>query len=239
MEQKIFFVGDTHFNHVMLVREKKRRFSTVEEMNNAMIEGWNKKVSEGDLVYHLGDIALNKKVDYEKNILPQLKGNIIFIQGNHDQKNISITQNIIIKFFGILIELVHRPYDATKKTKLILHGHIHKSGYQDMPFKGDYIKDHIFKDLDGRFFYNCNLEYHKYKPKLLNEILGEIQLIKNKQKEDLFNIIKKETEIHISDLLTKLPGTIRQAEVNEIIHELEKEELVKKEHNSIFILKKA
>ena len=224
MEQKIFIISDTHFNHQMLVREDKRNFKSIDDMNELIIQNWNKKVSDEDLIYHLGDVALNRKVDYEKTILPRLKGQKIFIQGNHDVKNISITQSIIIKYFGILIEMVHKAMDTTKKTKIVLHGHVHKTGYQDMPFKGDYINDHIFKDLEGRYFYNCNLEYHKYKPKPLSEIIGEIKLI------------KKYKEIHISDLEKQLPKNIRQSELGEILGSLKEQGLIKKENNTIYFL---
>lgn len=233
---KIYFISDTHFNHKMLIEGKKRSFKTVEDMNNFIIKNWNKTILDEDIIYHLGDVALNKKVDYENNILPELKGQKIFIQGNHDPQNISTTQNIIIKYQGILIELVHRPEDATKHTKIVLHGHIHKSGIRSMKPKGDYIKEYIFKDLEGRFYYNCNLEYHKYKPKPLSEILGDINLIKESQVEEILSLIRNKKAIHISDLEKELPKCIRIAELGEILGILKSKNIIKKTENIVSLL---
>ena len=74
---------------------------------------------------------------------------------------------MIINFKSKSFELVHNPIDTTFTTNYVLHGHIHKSGKRNFPF--NHSRDR---------FYNCNIEYHKYKPKLLNEILGELQLKK-------------------------------------------------------------
>jgi len=178
-QSKIFITSDTHFNHKTMIDEQWRKFKSVNEMNEFIIDRWNKTVSKEDIVYHLGDVVMNNKQDFDKNILPRLNGKIIFIRGNHCNQLMSMIDNCIISFKGKQLELVHNPFDATETIRMILHGHIHKSGkhnelrttIQEKPYlhiKGDFV------------FYNCNLEYHKYKPKLLNEILGEINQIMNK-----------------------------------------------------------
>lgn len=155
----IYITSDTHFNHEMLIREKKRPFKSVDEMNELIINNWNKVVCDEDIVYHLGDVALNNKSIFDKDILPRLKGKIIFIRGNHDPINISHIQSIIIEFKTKTFELVHNPADNTGTTDYVLHGHIHKNGFQVK------LPEH---------FYNVNLEYHKYTPKRINDILGEL-----------------------------------------------------------------
>lgn len=78
-----WFTSDTHFGHSMLIREDKRPFSTVEEMDQILIANWNRRVSPQDTVYHLGDFTLGR--DHDK-YLNQLNGNKILIIGNHDRK---------------------------------------------------------------------------------------------------------------------------------------------------------
>lgn len=51
-------------------------------MNEALLEAWTSVVKDGDLVYFLGDMAMNFK--FTEWILPKLTGNIYFCLGNHD-----------------------------------------------------------------------------------------------------------------------------------------------------------
>ncbi len=56
-----FCTSDTHFFHDNLLGTNKfapRPFNNVNEMNQTIINNWNDKVGENDIVYHLGDIAL-------------------------------------------------------------------------------------------------------------------------------------------------------------------------------------
>ena len=84
---QIFFTSDTHFNHVIVYEsycpERKKRFSSLDEMNEVLIENWNNVVQSDDLVYHLGDFAMGDRGKFEA-FRKSLKGKIILIGGNHD-----------------------------------------------------------------------------------------------------------------------------------------------------------
>jgi len=168
---KIFIVSDTHFNHSTMIEQGWRGFRTVESMNEFIISQWNKTVGKEDTVYHLGDVVMNIKEHFYTNILPRLNGKIIFIRGNHDNQKMSMIDNLIISWRGEQYELVHSPYNCTESVKIVLHGHIHQSGRRASI--GKCIKPHLYQSVDFITYYNCNLEFHKYKPKLLNEIVGE------------------------------------------------------------------
>lgn len=78
----IFFTSDTHFGHANIIKYCGRPFTTVEEMDETIIERWNSRVKPKDVVYHLGDFMLcNKKYDH---FLNRLNGKVILIRGNHD-----------------------------------------------------------------------------------------------------------------------------------------------------------
>lgn len=79
----IWFTSDTHFGHKNIIKYTHRPFSSVEEMNEALIENWNNRVQDNDEVYHLGDVALCSPNKLRK-ILARLKGKIYLIKGNHD-----------------------------------------------------------------------------------------------------------------------------------------------------------
>lgn len=53
----IYFTSDLHFGHRNVIRFDNRPFSSVEEMDAALIERWNQKVSNEDAVYVLGDLS--------------------------------------------------------------------------------------------------------------------------------------------------------------------------------------
>ena len=52
--QDVFFVSDTHLGHANVIKFDGRPFSSVEEMNKAIIDNWNNKVSKNSTVFFLG-----------------------------------------------------------------------------------------------------------------------------------------------------------------------------------------
>ncbi len=83
-----FVISDTHFGHTNSWEKFKREdgsplrpFTSTEEMDETMIERWNAKVGPNDTVYHLGDVAINKK---GLASVSRLNGRKILIRGNHD-----------------------------------------------------------------------------------------------------------------------------------------------------------
>lgn len=84
----IFLTSDTHFGHVGVTKflapngvDKLRPWDTIEEMDEALIENWNKVVRPQDKVYHLGDVVINRRA---LPTLARLNGTKILIKGNHD-----------------------------------------------------------------------------------------------------------------------------------------------------------
>lgn len=80
----IFFTSDTHFDHQNIIRLCNRPFETVEEMNETMVENWNKTVGKDDTVYHIGDFSWGG-VTAAKAIFDRLNGQKHLIMGNHDE----------------------------------------------------------------------------------------------------------------------------------------------------------
>ena len=79
-----YYIADCHFFHENLLnRMDKRNFSSVEEMNNYMIEKWNSKVNKNDEVVILGDFSWGKP-DKTQELLEKLSGRLYMVRGNHD-----------------------------------------------------------------------------------------------------------------------------------------------------------
>ena len=81
---RIWFTADTHFGHANIIRYCDRPFGSLEEMDEALIERWNERVASGDVVYHLGDVALCSPGRLEE-ILDRLQGTIYLVTGNHER----------------------------------------------------------------------------------------------------------------------------------------------------------
>lgn len=75
-----FYISDLHFGHKNAIKFDNRPFSSVEEMNEILVQRWNKVVHPEDTVYVLGDFFWKRKdmLIY----LPRLSGKIILICGN-------------------------------------------------------------------------------------------------------------------------------------------------------------
>ncbi len=68
-----FFISDTHFGDERILRYESRPFETVQQMDDALIENWNRVVGDTDTVFHLGDVSA---YDFQKTqqILSALNG---------------------------------------------------------------------------------------------------------------------------------------------------------------------
>ena len=78
-----------HFNHKNIIKyepDSRGQFNSIEEMNETIMQNWNSVVNNEDTIYVLGDFFMGHISTIEP-ILNRLKGKIILIRGNHDQKN--------------------------------------------------------------------------------------------------------------------------------------------------------
>lgn len=79
----IYYTSDLHLGNANIIQYENRPWETVDEMNAALIENWNKRVGLFDEVYVLGDFSF-KGGAQTLEWLKQLNGYIHFIHGNHD-----------------------------------------------------------------------------------------------------------------------------------------------------------
>jgi calcineurin-like phosphoesterase family protein len=84
----IFFVSDTHFGHENIIRNCRRPFANVAEMDEALISRWNERVAPGDTVYHLGDFCF-RNLRAADVYLSRLNGQIHLVAGNHDEETLA------------------------------------------------------------------------------------------------------------------------------------------------------
>lgn len=80
-----FTISDNHFGHTNIIKHCNRPFTSVNEMNEFMVQEWNSVVKPDDTVIHVGDFAF--RCNYEKltGYIKRLNGYKILVRGNHDE----------------------------------------------------------------------------------------------------------------------------------------------------------
>ena len=177
---EIFFTSDTHFCHQPSFLWEPRGFNSVEEMNEELVERWNKVVKPEDEVYHLGDFALND-VDAAIPYINRLNGKIYWIIGNHDTaKKIDKIMDDCDSIWNLgyayqfkynkkySIYISHYPtltsnFDEKHFSRhvLSLHGHTHQQTN--------------FLQLDNPFLYHVGMDSHNCTPVHIDEILTDVR----------------------------------------------------------------
>jgi calcineurin-like phosphoesterase family protein len=141
----IWFTSDSHFGHANLLTFKadggglvRAGFRDVDHMDEVMIERWNAVVKPTDKIYHLGDVAMNKRA--LERVLPRLMGKKRLILGNHDMEDMSVYRQWFQKIAswrhftgdGWAIVATHFPLHPSAFLEryegacLNVHGHLHE-----------------------------------------------------------------------------------------------------------------
>jgi calcineurin-like phosphoesterase family protein len=137
VSRNFWAIADLHFFHDSCWKTFKlpsgqplRPFSSSEEMNETLVDNWNRLVKPNDKCYILGDISMNKSgLQYVK----RLAGHKRIILGNHDDKHSSIYHEIgfdkilSCKVFSGKFIMTHIPIheSCVDRFTINIHGHLH------------------------------------------------------------------------------------------------------------------
>lgn len=131
-----FYISDIHFGHKNIIDYCSRPFRTVEEMDQTIIDNWNKTVTPDDEVMFVGDFSFYGH-ERTTEILQGLNGTKHMILGNHDQRKtksfwskagFSTVQDQLDLFLepvGRTVILNHYPTYGPKAPQILVHGHSH------------------------------------------------------------------------------------------------------------------
>jgi calcineurin-like phosphoesterase family protein len=152
---KTFVISDTHFRHAKIIQYCNRPFVSTDEMDNYMIQQWNKTVSNKDLIIHCGDFCMGPKEEVEK-IIEQLNGIKILVKGNHDRATTTWWENRGFEVYKqYMIEdyiFSHKPILDLEYGMYNIHGHIHN------------VDTVNIKGYDKRIHINVCVEVINYTP---------------------------------------------------------------------------
>ena len=194
-----YYISDLHFFCQDQTQEgpesyAKRPFANVEEMNAYMLDRWNRKVTDKDTVYILGDIAHQDMSEPLLELIARLRGKKVLIAGNHDNakcrkfkklfeevcdykeiRDVSNGKNYSLALFHYPILM----WCGQHKGKILLYGHTHSTAEDDFFQRCLQQLPNLtgFTMKDGRKLaaYNvgCMKPYMDYEPRTLEEIIAK------------------------------------------------------------------
>lgn len=85
--REVFVTSDEHYGHHNIIRFCDRPFTSVEEMNESLIQNFNSVTTKKSITIHAGDFYLGSLSTEEvmKSIANRLNGSHIFLMGNHER----------------------------------------------------------------------------------------------------------------------------------------------------------
>lgn len=158
-------------------------------MNVVMIERWNMLIKPDDLVYHLGDFCMGRKMNDAEQFFSKLNGKVNIVAGNHDAWMVAnaffpntknsyvqkIEQQYTLSLYNEKIVLSHYPmrsWDASHYGSWHLYGHVH-GAYSDYGLSMD-----------------VGVDTNNFNPYSFEQI-KEIMKIKKKEQKDYVIFDKK------------------------------------------------
>lgn len=196
-----YYISDMHLLNKNQTRAGKnyddRPFADVDEMSQYILEHWNAKVTNGDTVYILGDVALKGRNEALISLVAQLRGHKILVLGNHDDLHDyryrqlfeevvdykEITENFGGKPYKIVAS--HYPilmWNGQHRGTILLYGHTHNS-VEDVFFQKCLQEMNDNEELNLRrsggqpiraINVGACMPYMGYEPRCLQELLEAV-----------------------------------------------------------------
>lgn len=162
---KTWLYADPHFGHGNICKFTRddgsplRPWDDSGQMTEDLINWYNELVEDGDRVYILGDVAMNRRgLDMS---VPRLKGRKVLVKGNHDIDKLSYYSKYFddIRAYvckkGFILSHIPIHEGSLARWQINIHGHLHAHSVEDKR-------------------YRCvSVEQTDYRPILLDRVLEE------------------------------------------------------------------
>lgn len=181
------YIADMHFDHESIIAYDNRPFDSVAEMNEALIENWNRVVKPEDLTWILGDFCLGGAERWASH-LKRLNGKKALILGNHDDREAAEAVKELFTDVaeyrealdnGRDIVLCHYPILGFRDHYFgwfHLYGHVHGAYEWNVTqnakrlLKNLYVRDDVCRMANV----GAMLPYMDYTPRTLDELLPQL-----------------------------------------------------------------
>jgi len=133
----IYLISDTHLGHDAIINFCHRPFKDVKEMDETIMENWNRTVRPQDHIYHLGDVTMERHGRDEEGFIRKMRrlnGHFRLVHGNHDHFPTEIYLEAgFEKIYGMWrgidnLLFTHAPVHpgSMGSARANIHGHIHQ-----------------------------------------------------------------------------------------------------------------
>ena len=174
------FISDTHFGHENILETCRPQFSSIDEMDDTIIQNINKKMKKTDTLYIVGDFSFHSKrspVEYLEAIKPKK----VLILGNHDRDWIKhldpvqleryfvgVYQQYSLKKYGLEVHFNHFPQLAWNRSHYFAQsfsicGHIHDN-------RDSTVAARLFPQVPCQF--NAGVDVNGFEPVTFEELVA-------------------------------------------------------------------
>ena len=168
-------IGCLHFGHNSIA--KYRGWDNAEEQDAYLIKQWNKVVNKKDTTYILGDITMEKNLDYYK--LDLLQGRKIIVGGNHDKYQDSKQLMLYVEGITGAVDykgfiLTHVPIHPNEVHfyRGNIHAHIHHvNKLEEVETRNKYDDPESVYDVTRHKYFNVDAHLLDYTPRTLDELI--------------------------------------------------------------------
>jgi len=116
-----YLISDLHLDRDNIIDYCDRPFSTVEAMNEQLVDNWNAEVDPNDTVLYGGDLTIRTSAAALLDRLDELNGEIVFLLGNHDGTilenldRVQFVDEVRFTHRGVPFHAVHDPAESLPK----------------------------------------------------------------------------------------------------------------------------
>jgi calcineurin-like phosphoesterase family protein len=192
--KETWVLADTHFDHAAILKYANRPFSSVEDMNAAIVENC-KVIHPGDTVIIVGDYAWKR----HQHWIHAIRGKKILVRGNHDKMNREcysqftevhdILERNIHGQFTVFCHYAMRVWNKRHYGAWHLYGHSHGA-------LAEYANDMSF-DVGVDVWQFRPIPWEVIVKKMQWKKIHELEFAMNTNHKDTQEIIKKNKELNL------------------------------------------
>lgn len=171
------FIGCLHLGHNNIAIH--RDWNNAEEQDAHLIQEWNKVVNKKDTTYIVGDVTMEKALDYYK--LDQLNGRKIVVGGNHDRHQ-DIKQLLqyvdgvagAVDYKGFIITHVPIHPNEVQFYRGNIHAHIHHvNKLEEVIVNNSYLDEGSKPEPTLHKYFNVDAHLIGYAPLSIDDLYGK------------------------------------------------------------------
>lgn len=171
------FIGCLHLGHNNIAIH--RGWNNAEEQDAHLIQEWNKVVNKKDTTYIVGDVTMEKALDYYK--LDQLNGRKIVVGGNHDRHQ-DIKQLLMyvdgvagaVDYKGFIITHVPIHPNEVQFYRGNIHAHIHHvNKLEEVIVNNSYLDAGSKPEPTLHKYFNVDAHLIGYAPLSIDDLNGK------------------------------------------------------------------